>query len=137
MIYLTVFFRPKDIEITSAHEKEGIDTSSFNIQDFSIAVSVDKSPVTRLGTRVPRFRYPSMPSKGTLSFNAVKNQVTGLDLSSLICDSGLIKIKLKDVNGNSVMEFDNSGCCLETVNETTSLDGNTTVNFAYYFPIIA
>ena len=35
------------------------------------------------------------------------------------------------------MEFDNSGCCLETVNETTSLDGNTTVNFAYYFPIIA
>tara|TARA_R100000005_G_scaffold95373_1_gene76625 strand:+ start:1366 stop:2214 length:849 start_codon:yes stop_codon:yes gene_type:complete len=131
------FFRPKDIEITSAHEKEGIDTSSFNIQDFSIAVSVDKSPVTRLGTRVPRFRYPSMPSKGTLSFNAVKNQVTGLDLSSLICDSGLIKIKLKDVNGNSVMEFDNSGCCLETVNETTSLDGNTTVNFAYYFPIIA
>lgn len=130
------FFRPKDIEITSTHEKEGIDTSSFNIQDFSISVSVEKSPVIRLGTRVPKFRYPSMPSRGTLSFNSIKNQVTGLDLSSFICDSGVIKIKLKDVDGNSVMEFDNSGCCLESVNEETSLDENTTVSFSYYFPII-
>ena len=130
------FFRPKDIEITSTHEKEGISTASFNIQDFSISVSMEKTPVTRLGTRVPRFRYPTMPANGSLSFNAIKNQVTGLDLSSLICDSGVIKIKLKDQDGASVMEFDNSGCCLETVDESTSLDDNTTVSFSYYFPIM-
>jgi len=57
-------------------------------------------------------------------------------LSSLICDSGVIKIKLKDQDGASVMEFDNSGCCLETVDESTSLDDNTTVSFSYYFPIM-
>ena len=51
--------------------------------------------------------------------------------------------KLRDIENNfkskvksSVMEFDNSGCCLETVDESTSLDDNTTVSFSYYFPIM-
>jgi hypothetical protein len=131
------FFRPEDIEITTTtNGDEGIATSSLNIQNFSISVSIDKTPVTRLGTRVPKFRYPQTPSQGSLDFNISKTSVTGINISSLVCESGVIKIDLKDINNQSVLDFTTSGCCLESVEESTSLDDNTTVKFSYYFPII-
>jgi hypothetical protein len=131
------FFRPDNIEITSTtNGKEGVNSSTLNIQDFSLSVSTPRRDVTRLGTREPLFRYPELPSQGSLNFNIIKNQVTGINISSLVCDSGVIKIDLKDDAGNSVMDFTTSGCCLESVDESTALDDNTTLSFSYYFPII-
>jgi hypothetical protein len=131
------FFRPKDIEIsTTENSKEAVSSSSLNIQNFSVSVSLSRTPVTRLGTRTPLFRYPQLPAQGALKFDMIKNQVTGLDLSSLICESGVIKIDLKDDEDDSVMDFITSGCCLESVEESTSLDDNTTISFSYYFPIL-
>jgi len=131
------FFRPRDIEITSTtNGDEGIDTASLNIQSFSLSVSVGRNAVTRLGTRVPQFRYPELPSNGALSFDVVKTKVTGINISSLICESGVILINLKDIDDNSVMNFTTSGCSLESVDETTDLDDNTKIKFSYYFPII-
>tara|TARA_R100000231_G_scaffold134416_1_gene107954 strand:- start:5663 stop:6514 length:852 start_codon:yes stop_codon:yes gene_type:complete len=131
------FFAPQDIQVTTTtNGDEGINSASLHIQDFSISVSLDKKDVTRLGTRVPRFRQPELPSQGTLDFSVIKNKVTGINISSLVCESGVIKIDLKDFNGASVMNFVTSGCCLESVEESTSLDDNTTVSFSYYFPVI-
>lgn len=131
------FFRPEDIEIsTSSNGDEGIDSTSLNIQDFSISVSVEKSPVTRLGTRVPQYRYPQMPAQGTLSFNVLKTDVTGINISSLVCESGVITIDLKGRDNETILDFTTRGCCLESVEESTSLDDNTSVGFSYYFPII-
>jgi len=131
------FFRPEDIEITSStNGDEGLDSASLNIQDFSISVSLQKNPVTRLGTRVPQYRYPQMPAQGTLNFNVLKTDVTGINISSLVCESGVITIDLKDRDNESVLDFITSGCCLESVEESTSLDDNTSVSFSYYFPII-
>ena len=131
------FFRPKDIEIsTTSNSKEGISSSALNIQDFTLSVGLQRTPVTRLGTRTPLFRYPTLPAQGSLSFNMVKNQVTGMDISSLVCESGVITIDLKDNDGGSVMDFTTSGCCLESVDESTDLDDNTTIGFSYYFPIL-
>ena len=131
------FFRPEDIEITTTtNGDEGIETATLNIQDFTISTSITKRPVTRLGTRIPAFRYPETPSQGELSFSVLKTKVTGINIASLICDSGVIKIDLKGPDNTSVMNFTTSGCCLETVDESASLDDNTNVNFSYYFPII-
>ncbi len=131
------FFRPCNIRITSTtNGDEGIDTTSLNIQSFSLSATVAKNSVTRLGTRVPLFRYPEMPSNGSLDFTVIKTRVTGLNISSLICQSGEINIDLRDDGGASVMNFTTSGCCLETVDESPALDDNTEINFSYYFPII-
>jgi hypothetical protein len=131
------FFRPEDIEIsTSSNGDEGIDSTSLNIQDFSISVSLQKTPVTRLGTRVPQYRYPQMPAQGNLNFNVLKTDVTGINISSLVCESGVITIDLKGRDNESILDFTTSGCCLESVEESTSLDDNTSVSFSYYFPII-
>ena len=130
-------FAPNDIEITTTtNGSESVNSNSMTIQDFDISVSLTRNPVTRLGEREPEFRYPELPAQGNLSFSAVKNQVTGLNLSSLVCESGIIKIDLKDANGDSVMDFTTSGCCLESVDESTSLDDNNMVSFTYYFPIL-
>lgn len=131
------FFRPEDIEITSStNGDEGLDSASLNIQDFSISVSLQKKPVTRLGTRVPQYRYPQMPAQGSLNFNVLKTDVTGINISSLVCESGVITIDLKGRDNESILDFTTSGCCLESVEESTSLDDNTSVSFSYYFPII-
>ena len=131
------FFRPRDIEITSTtNGDEGIDTASLNIQNFSLSVEVGRKAVTRLGTRVSQFRYPELPSNGTLSFSVVKTKVSGINISSLVCESGVILIDLKDIDDNSVMNFTTSGCCLESVDESTNLDDNTEIQFSYNFPII-
>jgi|TARA_R100001086_G_scaffold241734_1_gene168871 hypothetical protein len=131
------FFRPQNIEISTTPDGlESISSASFNIQNFTLSVDTPRKKVTRLGTRTPKFRYPDLPSQGSLSFSAVKNQVTGIDLSSLVCQSGVIKIDLKDNEGNSVMDFTTSGCCLESIDESTDLDDNTSVDFSYYFPIL-
>jgi len=135
--YFGGFFRPKDIEITTTTAgSEGIETASLNIQSFSLSVSTPRTAINRLGTRTPKFRYPEIPAQGSLNFEVIKNKVTGMDMSSLICESGVIKINLKNDNEASVMNFITSGCCLESVDESTSLDDNTQLTFSYYFPIL-
>ena len=131
------FFRPEDIEITSVtNGDEGIDSATLNIQNFSISVSLEKKPITRLGTRVPQYRFPQMPAQGSLSFDVLKTKATGINISSLVCESGAITVNLKGDSNQSVLDFTTSGCCLDSINESTSLDGNTSLNFSYYFPII-
>ena len=135
--FIKGFMRPQKIQITTTtNGQEGINTESLHIQDFSISVDLPRKNVTRIGQRNPSFRYPELPAGGSIEVSMIKNAVTGLDLSSLVCDSGVIKIDLKDDFGNSLMDFVTSGCCLENVDESTSLDDNTTINFSYYFPII-
>ena len=135
--FIKGFMRPQKIQITTTtNGQEGINTESLHIQDFSISVDLPRKNVTRIGQRNPSFRYPELPAGGSIEVSMIKNSVTGLDLSSLVCDSGVIKIDLKDDLGNSLMDFVTSGCCLENVDESTSLDDNTTINFSYYFPII-
>ena len=130
-------FRPRNIAVsTTTDGAEGVDSTVLNIQSFDISTSIDKQAVTRIGERVPKFRYPSLPAQGNLNFEVVKTEATGIDISSLICETGVIKIDLKNDDGDSVLDFTTSGCCLESVNETTSLDDNTLVSFSYYFPII-
>jgi len=131
------FFVPQKIQITtSTNGEEGIDSDSLYIQSFSLSVDVGKNPVTRLGTRTPQFRYPEMPANGSLDFKVIKNKVTGINISSLVCSSGVIKIDLKDNENNSVIDFTTSGCSLESIDETTRLDDNTEIAFSYNFPII-
>ena len=77
-----------------------------------------------------------MPAQGNLSFDVLKTKVTGINISSLVCESGDITVNLKGDSNQSVLDFTTSGCCLDSVDESTSLDGNSSISFSYYFPII-
>ena len=135
--FIDGFFSPKNIAVTTVTDgQEGMSSAALNIQDFDLSIGIGRKSVKRLGEMNPSFRYPELPSAGSISFNIIKNAVTGIDISKLVCDTGIIKIDLKDDANNSMFDFTTSGCCLESVEESNTLDDNTTVSFSYYFPII-
>ena len=115
----------------SASIAEPVSTTNLSIQSFDISVSTSRQPVNRLGSRVPDFRYPSLPIDGTLNVSFVKNSVTGIDMAPLVIETGTIAIELKDDTDSTIMSFVNSGCSLKSVSESVDLDGNNLINFSY------
>ena len=137
-------FRPEDIVITTTTKNifgdalptnEGVSSSGLYIQNFSLNVGVSRDSINRIGTRIPQFRYPTLPAEGNLNFSVIKNQATGIDLSALVLDSGTIKIDLKDNAKNSIMSFSTSGCSLLSLAESLEEGGNATLDFSYNFSI--
>lgn len=126
-------FVPKDIEITCVGINSGAArTNGFNIQNFSVGVDLNRKLVTRVGSRTPNFRYPELPIDGSLNINFLKNAVTGIDLSPLVVDTGVISIFLKDDDGIQ-QTYTMNQCSLKSVSESIDLDGNNTINFSYIF----
>tara|TARA_R110002020_G_scaffold92416_4_gene223760 strand:+ start:4425 stop:5156 length:732 start_codon:yes stop_codon:yes gene_type:complete len=136
-------FRPQNISITTNNTPfvrdklptEAMDSASLNIQDFTLSATVSREPKTRIGSRIPSFRYPTLPANGTLNFSVIKNQVTGINMANLVLDKGAITIDLQDNEGNSTMDFVTSGCSLESVSESLGIEGNETMDFSYIFSI--
>ena len=128
------FFTPRDIKISTTEGlvAENIDSETLNIQDFSITVGVGRDAKNRLGKRIPEFRYPTLPINGSLDISMIKNQVTGIDLSSLLLEEGTIKLDLQDVEKNSVMDFVTSGCSLTSVQEINRLGWERNYKFFLY-----
>tara|TARA_B100000945_G_C20425326_1_gene620205 strand:- start:5393 stop:6298 length:906 start_codon:yes stop_codon:yes gene_type:complete len=130
-------FRPQDISITTTAglESEAMNSASLNIQDFTLSADISREPRKRIGSRVPSFRYPTLPANGSLNFSVIKNQVTGINMTNLVLDQGTIKIDLKDNAGTSMMDFVASGCSLESVSQSLGVGDNETMDFSYIFSI--
>ena len=130
-------FRPRNISVstTAGLESEAMSSASLNIQSFNLSAYIAREPKTRIGSRIPSFRYPALPANGSLDFSVIKNQVTGINMTNLVLDKGTITIDLQDNEGNSVMDFVTSGCSLESVNQSLGIDGNATMDFSYTFSI--
>ena len=130
-------FEPSKIAVTTPDglETEAMSSASLNIQDFKLSATVSRKPKTRVGSRIPSFRYPQLPANGKLDFSVIKNQVTGINMTNLVLDKGTIKIDLQDEAGVSRMDFVASGCSLESVSESLGIGDNATMDFSYTFSI--
>ena len=127
-------FIPRNIEITSSSlSSEGGSTSTLNIQNFNINVGITRIPVNILGSRTPEFRYPELPIDGSFDISFLKNSVTGIDLSSLVVDTGTMSVDLKSDDGLTQMSYTMKQCSLKSVSESIDLDGNNSINFSYTF----
>ena len=147
--YLSGIFQPASIKVTASGQdffsnptrmNEGVetkigDTRGVYIQNFSVSVGISRTSVSRLGSRTPRFRYPDLPANGTVNFSVIKNQATGLDLSSLVLETGNIKIDLRDEEEQTIMSFPTSGCSLISISESKGLDENAKLDFSYTFSV--
>jgi hypothetical protein len=127
-------FIPRNIEITSSSlSSEGSSTSTLNIQNFNINVGITRRPVNILGSRTPEFRYPELPIDGSFDISFLKNSVTGIDLSSLVVDTGTMSVNLKNDAGTTMMSYTMNQSSLKSVSESIDLDGNNSINFSYTF----
>ena len=129
-------YQPSDITVSSSgFNREGISTSGICIQNFDLSFSIPRRSKNRLGVRTPRVRYPELPANGQLVFSAIKNKITGIDLSPLVLDQGQISIKL-NTEQPSEREYLINNCSLISVAENHVLDEDATLDFTYVFSII-
>tara|TARA_R110001592_G_scaffold346908_1_gene639780 strand:+ start:882 stop:1751 length:870 start_codon:yes stop_codon:yes gene_type:complete len=125
------FLNPNNITVSTNFD-EGINTTSYCVSSVSIDVSLDRAPVTRIGSKVPKYRYPDPNVNGEISVSILKNQVTGVDLSSLVLEKGNLTIKFNP-NETSEKTYQVQNCSLISVSEDASLDDDTKMNFNYSF----
>lgn len=121
-------FLPSKIQL-SATFQEG-DIFTFPIQSFQINVPVPRQSLKRLGEQSPKYRLPTLPTEATVSFSAIKNDITGLDFSRIVLEKGNFEFLLAtcdDVNKSYTL----SGCSLLGISESIDLEGNAAIDFNY------
>jgi hypothetical protein len=127
-------FRPHRIMV-SGNFGESISNNNFNIQSFELKVPIKRKAITILGNASSQFRYPELPINGTLNFSVMKNQITGIDLSSIILNKGSFTINLNQNLSNPILRYIVSGCSLTSISENSQLDDNATIDFNYEFSL--
>lgn len=134
-------FRPQEITVSSDPQFiEGIDGCdengcSFCIQSASVEVSIERKPINIVGSRVPTFRYPQLPINGSISFEAIKTQITGINLEPILCEKGSLFFKLENKAKNYLTQYEIKDCSLTSISESLDLDGNAALSFSYEFPL--
>lgn len=124
---------PNQIRVTTDFD-EGISTD-LPVQSVSFQVSLERENITRIGERVPQYRYPDPNGNGAISFSVLKNDITGLDLTNLVLEKGQLNILFNDAGETDFKSFPIYDCSLVSVDETANLDQNTTLDFNYIFGI--
>jgi hypothetical protein len=127
-------FLPQKISITSDFDN-GVTSSGFNIQSFSLDIPISRQPVYLLGRLNPEYRYPELPANGTITFSVIKNSVTGVDLTPLILEKGSLSINMAGCTSQTKLRYKINNCSLQSISESQSLDDNSTIDFNYVFSI--
>lgn len=134
-------FRPQEITISGAPDySEGIDGCSpdgcsFCIQSASISVNIARQAVNRVGERVPFMRYPTLPINGEVTFETIKTNITGIDLTPIILEKGSLFFDLKNDSNDYFTNYEIKDCSLISISESESVDDNVSVSFSYEFPL--
>jgi hypothetical protein len=131
-------YKPSEISVSTTKTDPPytpeLKAENFAIQNASLSFSIPRTTTTRIGKRVPERRYPTFPINGEISFSVIKNQVTGLDMSSLILSKDKIDLTLDKNSGNTIL-FSIDDCSLISAAESTDLDGNSSIDFNYSFAL--
>jgi hypothetical protein len=126
-------FVPSSIQLSS-NFSEG-DIFSFPIQSFQISVPIQRKTIKKVGDLNAQYRYPVFPAEASISFSAIKNEITGLDFSKIVLEKGNFQIEMLGCdNPSKTYVLDN--CSLNSVSESISTDEKALINFEYSSTII-
>jgi len=121
-------FLPSKIELSATFQEGNI--FNFPIQSFQISVPVPRAPLKRLGEFSPKYKVPTLPTEATVSFSAIKNDITGIDFSKIVLEKGDFEFFLATCDDVS-KSYGLNGCSLLGISESINLDGNATIDFNY------
>jgi hypothetical protein len=122
-------FIPSKIELSSNFE-EG-DIFSFPIQSFQLTVPIERKTIKVVGDLYGEYRYPILPANATISFSAIKNDITGLDFSKIVLEKGNFQIKMQACDEANEKTYSINGCSLVGVSESLSVEEKALINFEY------
>jgi len=108
----------------------------IHIQSASLSVPLSRSPLQRLGTRFPFARTVDFPVTATLTVNAIVNEITAENLSSVL-DSNIntdltLTIKKPGTGGlTNAMIFTMKEAKLDSESFSSSIGSNKTVDLVF------
>ena len=106
---------------------------TIHVQSASLSVPLSRSPIQRLGTRFAYARTVDFPVNATLSVNAIVNEVTAQNLSTIIDDASFdqISLTLKGSDGLPRMTYTLKGCKLDSESFSSSIGSNKSVDLTF------
>ena len=113
-----------DVESTS---------SSIHLQSASLALSMSRTPLERLGQVGPFARTLDFPINVSLSCNAILNELTALNLRDMLDDQNFndLTLTFKDPNGNEKMVYTIIGAQLDSESFSSSIGSNKSVDLTF------
>lgn len=122
-------YLPQKIELTSTFENGNI--VELPVQSFDINIPISRTPFGKLNDFEPKYKLPNLPIEATINFSAIKNLVTGIDLTSILLEKGNFNFSLKSCSETNDKDYSIGDCSLVSVSESLDLEGNAIINFNY------
>ena len=117
-----------DLGTQSATNADGI-----HIQSASLSIPLSRTPLQRLGTRFAYSRAVDFPLKPTLSVSAILNEVSAVNLATLINSSkrNNITLTINAPDGSPSMIYTLRGCTLDSESFSSSIGSNKSVELSF------
>jgi len=104
-----------------------------HIQSASLSIPLSRSPLERLGTKYAYARSVDFPIQATLSVNAIVNELTSKNLSTIIDDdSGYnVTLILNNEAGTAAMKYEIKGAQIQSESFSSSIGSNKSVDLTF------
>jgi 23S rRNA pseudoU1915 N3-methylase RlmH len=136
-----IALRPGDIKVNIANMDDTtfVDLApdfggdSAHIQSASLSIPLSRSPLQRLGTKYSYARAVDFPIQATLSVNAIVNELTARNLSTIIDnESGYtITLTLNNEEGTKAIEYTIKGAQIQSESFSSSIGSNKSVDLTF------
>jgi len=130
--------RPGDITLTIPQTTGGgVNTSTMNIQSYTISFDLGRTPIERLGSRFAFTRPIDFPLTVTMSVDAQATDIVAGNLASLVCDDSstytpIVTIEKPVCNDSTVVaQFKLKGAKLDSQEFSSDIGANKTVTLTF------
>jgi len=130
--------RPGDITLTIPQTTGGgVNTSTMNIQSYTISFDLGRTPIERLGSRFAFTRPIDFPLTVTMSVDAQATDIVAGNLASLVCDDSstytpIVTIEKQVCNDSTVVaQFKLKGAKLDSQEFSSDIGANKTVTLTF------
>jgi len=130
--------RPGDITLTIPQTTGGgVNTSTMNVQSYTISFDLGRTPIEKLGSRFAFARPIDFPLTVTMSVDAQVTEMVAGNIASLVCDDSttytpIVTIEKPICNDNTVVaQFKLKGAKLDSQEFSSDIGANKTVTLTF------
>jgi hypothetical protein len=120
---------PQKILLSSSFANGNI--INLPVQSFNIQIPISRQSQSKLGNFNTEYKIPVLPIEASVSFSAIKNILSGIDLSDIILEKGSFNFTLQTCSESNNKNYSIGDCSLVSISESLDLEGNALVNFSY------
>lgn len=138
---------PGDINFYLSYNDLGVDTTDWKVQNYSLAVNLNRTEIKKLGSKYAVSRQLQLPLNATLSVNAIVGETVTGNLADLLkcgangytaritvnkpaCDAGVIT-----VDTGVAVQYELRNASLDSESFSISVGGDKSVTLSFTSPV--